>query len=73
VDSFKTELIADRVWRTRSQLELAVVEYIGWFNHDRLHEALGDTRPAEMEALHAPRTKTKIALEIKRGSLTRSP
>ena len=34
VDSFKTELIADRVWRTRSQLELAVVEYVGWFNHD---------------------------------------
>jgi putative transposase len=28
VDSFKTELIADRVWRTRSQLELAIVEYI---------------------------------------------
>ena len=26
VDSFKTELIADRVWRTRSQLELAIVE-----------------------------------------------
>jgi transposase InsO family protein len=25
VDSFKTELIADRVWKTRSQLELAVV------------------------------------------------
>ena len=33
VDSFKTELITDRVWRSRSQLELAVVEYIGWFNH----------------------------------------
>jgi transposase InsO family protein len=32
VDSFKTELIADRVWRTRSQLELAIVEYAGWFN-----------------------------------------
>jgi putative transposase len=31
VDSFKTELIADRVWRTRTQLELAVVEYVGWF------------------------------------------
>ena len=26
VDSFKTELIADRVWRTRAQLELATVE-----------------------------------------------
>jgi putative transposase len=49
VDSFKTELIADRVWRTRSQLELAVVEYVGWFNHDRLHEALGDIPPVEFE------------------------
>jgi transposase InsO family protein len=39
-----------RVWRTRSQLELAVVEYIGWFNNDRLHERLGDLPPAEFEA-----------------------
>ena len=30
VDSFKTELITDRVWRSRSQLEIAIVEYIGW-------------------------------------------
>src|SRR6188472_1165240 len=52
VDSFKTELIADRVWRSRSQLELAVVEYIGWFNHDRLHKALGDIPPAEFEHSH---------------------
>ena len=49
VDSFKTELIADRVWRSRSQLELAVVEYISWFNHDRLHQALGDIPPVEFE------------------------
>jgi transposase InsO family protein len=55
VDTLKTELIADRVWRTRSQLELAIVEYLGWFNHDRLHESLGDIPPAEFEALHAPR------------------
>jgi putative transposase len=51
VDSFKTELIADRVWRTRSQLELAVVEYIGWFNDSRLHQALGDLPPSEFERL----------------------
>src|SRR5216117_2723893 len=49
VDSFKTELIADRVWRSRPQLELAVVEYIGWFNNSRLHESLGDIPPAEYE------------------------
>jgi putative transposase len=53
VDSFKTELITDRVWRTRSQLELAVVEYIGWYNAARLHESLGDIPPAEYEQLRA--------------------
>ena len=52
VDSFKTELITDRVWRSRSQLELAIVAYVGWFNHQRLHSALGDIPPAEHEALH---------------------
>jgi putative transposase len=36
VDSFKTELIRDRVWRSRSQLELAVVEYVAWFNNVEL-------------------------------------
>jgi putative transposase len=55
VDSFKTELISDRVWRSREQLEFAIVEYLGWFNHDRLHSSLGDIPPAEFEALHAPR------------------
>jgi putative transposase len=53
VDSFKTELVADRVWRTRSQLELAIVEWVGWFNNARLHSALGDLPPAEFEALSA--------------------
>jgi putative transposase len=52
VDTFKTELIADRVWRTRSQLELAIVEWVAWFNNDRLHESLGDRPPAEVEALY---------------------
>jgi putative transposase len=50
VDSFKTELIADRVWRSRTQLELAIVEWVGWFNHTRLHQALDDRPPAEFEA-----------------------
>ena len=53
VDSFKTELIADRVWRTHTQLELAVVEYVAWFNHIRLHSSLGNRPPAEHEQRHA--------------------
>ncbi len=52
VDSFKTELVTDRVWQSRSQLELAVVEWISWFNSDRLHASLGDIPPVEFEALH---------------------
>lgn len=52
LDTFKTELVADRSWRTRSQLELAVVEYISWFNHERLHESLGDISPVEFEDLY---------------------
>jgi putative transposase len=30
VDTFKTELISDRVWRTRSPLEPAIVEWVAW-------------------------------------------
>jgi transposase InsO family protein len=52
VDTFKTELIADRVWRTRTQLELAIVEWVGWFNTSRLHGALDDLPPAEFEGLY---------------------
>jgi putative transposase len=55
VDSFKTELIRDRVWKTISQLELAIVEYVAWFNTERLHTSLGGIPPAEFEEQHARR------------------
>jgi putative transposase len=61
VDSFKTELISDRVWRSRSQLELAVVEYLGRYNGARLHESLGDIPPLEYEHLHAHQQATTLA------------
>lgn len=35
-----------------SQLELAVVEYVSWFNHERLHESFGDVPPVEFEDLY---------------------
>jgi putative transposase len=49
VDSYKTELITDRVWRTTAQLELATVDYVGWFNHRRLHSSIGNRPPVEHE------------------------
>jgi transposase InsO family protein len=68
VDSFKTELIADRVWRTRSQLELAVVEYVGWFNNVRLHQALGDLPPVDFEALDDVRDLADQSLSMTSGT-----
>ena len=70
VDSFKTELVADRVWQSRSQLELAVVEWISWFNDDRLHASLGDIPPAELEALYETRPPPTSARPS--GSLRRA-
>jgi hypothetical protein len=34
-------------------LELAVVEYVAWFNNERLHEALDDQPPREREEQYA--------------------
>lgn len=69
VDSFKTELIKDRVWRTRSQLELAVLEYVDWFNNRRLHQSLGDIPPAEFEQLHSAQTDAFAGNESVAGLL----
>src|SRR5215203_1130145 len=66
VDTFKTELIADRVWRTRAQLELAIVEWVAWFNTTRLHQSLGDIPPAELEALYARQNDPSLSLNEKR-------
>ncbi len=68
VDTFKTELLSDRVWRTRSQLELAVVEYVSWFNNERLHESLGDLPPAEFEDLYVQQGDQRISPSMKIGS-----
>ncbi len=62
VDNFKTELIADRVWTSRSQLELAIVEYVSWFNNSRLHEALDDRPPVEIEDLYAVKREPTIPI-----------
>lgn len=49
VDTYKTELIADRTWRTATEIELATVGWVGWYNNTRLHGELGDIPPVEYE------------------------
>ncbi|MHB8919436.1 MAG: IS3 family transposase [Halothiobacillus sp.] len=55
---YKAELIHRRgPWKTKESLELATLEWVHWFNHQRLLEPIGYIPPAEAEAnyyrLHA--------------------
>ena len=50
--TFKTELIKlHGPWRTRHQLEIAIIEWIDWYNRRRLHSEIGNIPPVEREAL----------------------
>jgi len=55
---FKAECIRNPVmrpkggWKNVGDVELAVAEYVDWFNHRRLHGELGHVPPAEYEANH---------------------
>ncbi|SNR99307.1 integrase core domain-containing protein, partial [Blastococcus mobilis] len=54
---FKAELIRNKgPWRGIDDVEIAVAEYIDWFNHRRLHGELGVVPPAEYELAHHDRT-----------------
>ena len=47
---FKAELVRNRgPWKGIDDLEIAVAEYIDWFNHRRLHGEIGLIPPAEHE------------------------
>ncbi len=47
---FKAELIRNRgPWRGLDGVEIAVAEYVDWFNHRRLHGEIGLLPPAEFE------------------------
>jgi len=50
---FKAELIRNRgPWKNIDDLEIAVAEYIDWFNFRRLHGEIGLIPPVEYETQH---------------------
>jgi len=50
---FKTEVIYRRgPWRSREAVELAVLEWVDWFNNRRLLAPIGNVPPTEFEAAY---------------------
>jgi putative transposase len=48
---YKAELIHRRApWKTKEAVEFATLEWVSWFNHQRLLEPIGYIPPAEAEA-----------------------
>jgi putative transposase len=55
---YKTEKIhREGPWRTLADIELATLEWVDWYNHERLHSAAGNAPPVEFEALYLNQTE----------------
>ena len=57
--TFKTELVRNGhvlaehgPWRSINDLEVAIAEWVDWYNHRRPHEYCDDLTPVEAEAAH---------------------
>jgi len=66
---FKAECIRNPVmrpkggWKSVTDVEFAVAEYVDWFNHRRLHGEIGLIPPAEFETNHWAATESKHYVE----------
>jgi len=50
---YKAEVINhEGPWRSMEQVELATLEWVDWFNHERLHGACGRLSPIQYEAAY---------------------
>ena len=52
VATFKNELVDGRRFPSFEHAEHEVLDWIGFYNDERLHQALGDLPPAEYEAMN---------------------
>jgi len=49
---YKTELTERQGWKSIAQLELATLEWVHWFNHQRILSSIGYLCPAKAEKLY---------------------
>jgi transposase InsO family protein len=58
---FKTEVIRQQgPWRNLDHVEYATLDWVAWFNTERLLEPLGYLPPAEFEAQHSAAAATQV-------------
>jgi putative transposase len=60
VATFKTELVDGRRFPSFEHAEHEILDWIGFYNDERLHEALGDLPPTEYEQLNINRDNTPM-------------
>ncbi|WP_425567707.1 integrase core domain-containing protein [Salinactinospora qingdaonensis] len=51
----------DGLWATKSQGKHALVTWVGWYNHQRLHSVLDYLPPIEYEQHHHQQTAVRKA------------
>jgi transposase InsO family protein len=62
---YKAELIHRRApWKTRAAVELATLEWVSWFNHQRLLEPIGYIPPAEAEVNYYQQLAKKATVKV---------
>ena len=58
---FKAEVIhRNGPWRSLEDVEFATLEWVDWFNHQRLLEPIGDIPPAEFETMYYERQEAPV-------------
>ena len=67
---FKAELVRNKgPWKNIDDLEIAVAEYIDWFNHRRLHGEIGLIPPTEHEDTYYRQNSAPATAEASVASL----
>lgn len=57
---YKAEVIHRQSWKTRSEVELATLAWVEWYNNRRLLERLGHIPPAEAEDAYYASTRNRV-------------
>ena len=65
IATIKSELTNRQPWRTRLDLELALLTYIGWYNQRRLHRSLGGRTPDEVASYQPPAAQSDEEITTK--------